>query len=164
MRPMNWLPLVLALCLAAPAAHAVEPGQAAPDFELAGVKGPVKLADYRGRVLYLDFWASWCAPCRQSFPWMNEMLARYHGDGLRIVGVNLDKKPADAARFLEKVPAKFDLAFDASGAIGKTYAVKSMPSSVLIAPNGQVIEVHRGFAEEDKAQLERRIRQALQLK
>jgi cytochrome c biogenesis protein CcmG, thiol:disulfide interchange protein DsbE len=156
--------LVAAVLLAPVCALAVDKGAAAPPFEVAGARGPVKLSDYQGKLLYLDFWASWCVPCRQSFPWMNEMLAKYEGNGLRILGINVDKKAADAAKFLERVPAKFELAFDSEGRVPKSYGVKAMPSSYLIAPGGQVIEVHRGFAEEDRAELERKIRQALNLR
>ena len=90
----------LALCLAALAvalpARAVEGGQVAPEFELPGRAGTLKLSDYKGKLVYLDFWASWCGPCKQSFPWMNDMQARYGDKGLRIVGVNVDKKQDDA--------------------------------------------------------------------
>ena len=165
MNALAWLRAFAAVLLLSPLmASALDRGQPAPDFELPGAKGPVKLSDYKGKVVYVDFWASWCVPCRQSFPWMNEMLARYEAQGLRILGVNVDKKAADAARFLERVPAKFDLAFDAAGAVPKSYGVKAMPSSFLIGADGKVVDVHQGFAEEDKAALERNIRQALNVK
>jgi peroxiredoxin len=149
-----WMPL---------AAAALERGAAAPPFELEGSQGTVKLSDYRGQVLYLDFWASWCAPCRQSFPWMNELLARYQAHGLRVLAVNVDKKRSDADRFLQAVPARFDLAFDAAGNTPKAFAVKAMPSTCIIGADGKVVEVHSGFAEEDKAALEKAVRQALKL-
>lgn len=155
--------LLVALLLAPLAALAVERGAPAPDFTLPGPAGKVQLADYRGKVLYLDVWASWCVPCRQSFPWMNAMLAKYEAQGLRVVAVNVDRKPADAQRFLAQVPARFQLAFDAEGALPRSYGVKAMPSSFLIAADGRVLEVHSGFADDEKAQLEQRIRAALGL-
>ena len=162
---MVHLRCLVVLCLLGPlAGWALDRGAAAPDFELPGAKGTVKLADYKGKVVYLDFWASWCVPCRLSFPWMNEMLARYEGNGLRIVGINVDKKADDASKFLDRVPAKFEIAFDAAGATPKKYEVKAMPSSFLIGANGQVVELHQGFADADRAELERKIRQALNLK
>lgn len=156
--------LAAAVLLPALPALALDAGQRAPDFELAGPQGTVRLADYKGKTVYLDFWASWCVPCRQSFPWMNEMQARYKDSGLRVLGINVDQKPADAKTFLERLPAGFDLAFDAAGKTPRSYEVKAMPTSVLIGPTGTVLAVHRGFASEDRAGLERAIRQALNLK
>jgi cytochrome c biogenesis protein CcmG, thiol:disulfide interchange protein DsbE len=152
-----------AVLLAPFAALASEPGRAAPEFELPGGKGAVRLADYQGKVVYLDFWASWCVPCRLSFPWMNEMQAKYERNGLRIVGVNVDRKPEDAAKFLARTPAQFEIAYDAAGHTPRAYGVKAMPSSFLIGPDGKVIDVHRGFSEADRPELERKLRRALQL-
>ena len=145
-------------------AQAVEVGQAAPDFELAGRNGPVKLSSYQGKLVYLDFWASWCGPCKQSFPWMSEMQSRYGSKGLRVVGVNVDQKTADAQTFLTNNPARFDVAFDASGQVPRSYAIKGMPTSVLIGPDGKVLMVHSGFRDEQQGELERQIKQALNLK
>lgn len=145
-------------------ASAAEVGQAAPDFELPGRANAVKLSDYKGKTVYLDFWASWCGPCKQSFPWMNDMQARYGAKGLRVVGINLDQKSDDAKAFLTDTPASFDVAFDQSGKIPKNYAIKGMPTSVLIGPDGKVISTHSGFKPEQKAELEKQIKQALNLK
>ncbi len=145
-------------------ALSIEAGQAAPDFELAGPKGPLQLSDYKGKTVYLDFWASWCGPCKQSFPWMNDMQSRYGAKGLRVVGINLDQKTDEARNFLNDTPAKFDVAFDASGKTPKTYAIKGMPTSVLIGPDGKVLMVHSGFKDESRAELEQHIKHALKLK
>jgi cytochrome c biogenesis protein CcmG, thiol:disulfide interchange protein DsbE len=152
---------LLFLLLAPLAALAVEPGEPAPAFEVAGANGMVRLADFKGKTVYLDFWASWCVPCRQSFPWMNEMQAKYGARNFQVLGINVDKRASDAAKFLEKTPAQFPLGYDAAGVTPKAYAVKAMPSSVLIGPGGKVLAVHRGFSDEDRAPLEARIRQAL---
>lgn len=157
------LPLILSTALCS-SAFAAEVGQAAPDFELPGRASAVKLSDYKGKTVYLDFWASWCGPCKQSFPWMNDMQARYGAKGLRVVGINLDQKPDDAKEFLKDTPASFDVAFDQSGKIPKTYAIKGMPTSVLIGPDGKVISTHSGFKPEQKPELEKQIKQALNLK
>lgn len=153
--------LALLLALGAGTVFAVQPGSAAPDFNLDGRQGPVRLADYKGKTVYLDFWASWCGPCRQSFPWMNEMQAKYGAQGLRVLGVNLDQKATDAQAFLKDNPAQFDLAFDAAGKTPRQYAVKGMPTSVLIGPDGKVLAVHVGFRAEQKAELEQKIKAAL---
>ena len=155
--------LVLSALLCS-SAFAMEVGQVAPDFELPGRATAVKLSDYKGKTVYLDFWASWCGPCKQSFPWMNEMQSRYGAKGLRVVGINLDQKGEDARDFLKDTTASFDVAFDQSGKTPKSFAIKGMPTSVLIGPDGRVISVHSGFKPEQKPELEQQIKQALHLK
>ena len=157
------LTLFLSACLCA-SACAMEVGQPAPDFELPGRTSAVKLSDYKGKPVYLDFWASWCGPCKQSFPWMNDMQSRYGAKGLRVVGINLDQKSDDALDFLKETTASFDVAFDQSGKTPKSFAIKGMPTSVLIGPDGRVLSVHTGFKPEQKAGLEQQIKQALHLK
>ena len=165
---MKKLPSLLAVGLSAALCAlplwAVQPGQAAPVFELPGQTAPVPLSAYHGNVVYLDFWASWCGPCKQSFPWMGEMQAKYKAQGLRVVAVNLDQKPADAQAFLKETPAAFDVAFDSSGKTPKAYAIQGMPTSVLIGADGRVISMHSGFKPEQRAELETQIRRALNLK
>jgi cytochrome c biogenesis protein CcmG, thiol:disulfide interchange protein DsbE len=151
----------LALALAGSLAQAATPGQPAPDLRLAGAQAPVNLADYKGKVVYLDFWASWCGPCRQSFPWMNEMQAKYGPRGLVVLGVNLDTRRDEADKFLAQTPARFTLAFDPKGESPKAYAIKGMPSSVLIGPDGRVIDQHAGFRDDDRKALEDAIVAAL---
>ena len=146
------------------AALALDVGTQAPAFDLP-VFGQnekhVALAQARGKVVLVDFWASWCGPCRQSFPWMNAMQAKYAGKGLQIVGVNLDAHRSDADKFLAEVPATFSVAFDAQGETPKRYAIKGMPTSVLIGPDGRVIQMHSGFRDEDRKALEDAIAGAL---
>jgi peroxiredoxin len=154
--------MVLAAALEASGANALDRGVPAPQFELPGKDGAaVQLAKLQGRLVYVDFWASWCGPCRQSFPWMNEMQARYGARGLQVVGVNLDAKSDDARRFLAETPARFTIAFDPAGATPRAYGIKGMPSSVLIGPDGKVLYEHAGFKEADRAALEQVIQKAL---
>ena len=157
---MKALAVVAALLCALPA-QALERGQSAPRFDLKGLEGSVKLEQYRGKYVYLDFWASWCGPCRQSFPWMNEMQAKYGARGLQIVGVNVDANSADARQFLASTPARFAIGFDPQGATPRSYGIKGMPSSVLIGPDGKVLLEHSGFREADRAELESKIQSAL---
>lgn len=144
---------VLGLGVPAPACAAP-----APPFDLPGAR----LADLRGKVVYVDFWASWCGPCRKSFPWMNELQRRHAGAGLQVVAVNVDEKREDAAAFLAKVPAGFSIAYDPAGATPKAYGVKGMPSSALVGRDGELLWMHTGFSEADRDKLEERIRAALQ--
>lgn len=158
-----WAALALSGALALPAL-ALEPGQTAPDFDLPGRTGAVRLSDFKGKTVYLDFWASWCGPCKQSFPWMNDMHTRYGASGLRVVGINVDQKSDDAKTFLKNNPAAFEVAFDPSGKAPRSYAVKGMPTSVLIGPDGRVLMVHRGFRGDERPELERQIKLSLNLK
>ena len=112
-------------------------------------------------IVLLDFWASWCGPCRQSFPWMNELQSRYGSQGLQVLAVNVDANPPDARRFLAEVPAQFAVAFDGRGETPRRYEIKGMPTSVLIGPDGRVLFVHSGFRPEDRALIENQINQAL---
>ncbi|NVD72141.1 TlpA family protein disulfide reductase [Duganella sp. BJB488] len=160
MKPIS-IAMLMAVALGAAPAWALEKGAAAPQFDLQGLEGAVKLAKLQGKVVYVDFWASWCGPCRQSFPWMNEMQAKYGAKGLQIVGVNVDANSADARQFLTTTPARFAIGFDPQGATPRSYGIKGMPSSVLIGPDGKVLLEHSGFREADRAELESKIQNAL---
>lgn len=142
------------------AARALEAGQPLPDVDVALATGQ-KLSDLKGKVVYLDFWASWCGPCRQSFPWMNEMQRKYGAQGLQVVGINLDARRSDADQFLAQTPAQFALAFDSKGVSAKTIGVKGMPTSLLIDAQGKVLMTHQGFREDERAELEARLVAAL---
>ena len=134
----------------------------APDFELPTKTGSVSLQSLRGQVVYVDFWASWCKPCRKSFPWMNALQGKYGDKGLQIVAVNVDSDPQQVTRFLEKYPADFVVAYDADGKVASQYQVKGMPSSYLIDKQGNIHAQHIGFREEDKASVESQIKRLLQ--
>jgi thiol-disulfide isomerase/thioredoxin len=140
-------------------AGALEPGVAAPAFTLPTAGGDtVALDRLRGRIVYVDFWASWCGPCKRSFPWMSELQQRYGGQGFAVVAINVDRKREDAERFLRQVPAGFTVAFDAAGTTPAAYGATSMPSSYLIDDKGNVVEIENGFRDDRKAALEARIR------
>lgn len=103
------------------------------------------LARYRGKVVLLDFWASWCEPCRRSFPWLNAMQEQYGDRGLVVIGVNVDKDRADADRFLNDVPAKFEIVYDPAGTLAAHYDLPGMPVSYVIGRNGDIVAKHIGF-------------------
>lgn len=133
----------------------------APDFIFKTDSGPLALQKLRGKVVYLDYWASWCVPCRQSFPWMNELHARYHDKGLVVIAVNVDTETGEAQRFLAQFPANFIVAYDAEGATAQAMNLKGMPTSFLIDRNGEVVSGHLGFREADKTKIEREIQALL---
>jgi cytochrome c biogenesis protein CcmG/thiol:disulfide interchange protein DsbE len=122
---------------------------------------PLDLTSLRGRVVYLDFWASWCGPCRQSFPWMETMKSTYGAQGLEIITVNLDRDRADADRFLKQFHPTFDLRFDPKGELAEQYKVQGMPSSVLIDRHGVTRFMHVGFRPVDGAIYEAQVRELL---
>lgn len=148
-----WLALALVSSLVP--AWAVEPTQPLP------ATGIPEAQPGGGQYVYIDFWASWCGPCRQSFPWMNSMHAKYASKGLRVVAINVDAKRADADRFLALTPAQFTLAFDERGESAKRMAIKTMPTSILVDPEGRVVWVHSGFHPQEAPMLEGRIASAL---
>jgi thiol-disulfide isomerase/thioredoxin len=104
-----------------------------------------ELKKYEGQVVVLDFWASWCAPCRRSFPWLNAMHAKYSSQGLVIIGVNVDNDPAAAATFLEEFPAEFQIYYDTDAVLARQYDIQGMPSSVVIGRDGEIADTHIGF-------------------
>jgi thiol-disulfide isomerase/thioredoxin len=119
------------------------------------------LGQYRGKLVLVDFWASWCAPCRHSFPWLNEMQAKYADRGLVVVGVNVDRERNDAEHFLQEVPANFRIVYDPSGTLAARYDVPGMPTSFVFGPDGKVIEKHIGFQLGSRAQRESELQKLL---
>ena len=135
-------------------------------FMALSASGPVHaedidLREFAGKVVYLDFWASWCAPCRQSFPWMNDVQATYAQRGLVIIAVNVDKEPNLAQKFLDAHPAIFRIAYDPKGGVAAGYDVKAMPTSILIGRDGRVRTVHQGFHPEQEYEYVSHIEAAL---
>jgi len=122
---------------------------------------PLDLASHRGRVVVVDFWASWCKPCRQSIPWLNAMRERYGASGLTIIGVNVDAERADADRFLRDVPIEFEIIFDPKGELAKQFKVQGMPSSFVFDRTGKMVETHLGFREAKKDEHETALRNLL---
>lgn len=158
-------PLGLAAWLATAPAWALGPGDAAPPFSLPDASGAiVSLGGLEGRVVYVDFWASWCAPCRRSFPWMAEMQRKYGPQGFTVVAINVDKKREDAAKFLAVTPGAFTIVYDPVGTVPTAYDVKGMPTSYIVDRNGKVVSVDAGFRDDTKAAAEARIKAALEAK
>lgn len=122
---------------------------------------PLDMARHHGRVVIVDFWASWCKPCRQSIPWLNSLRERYGARGLTIIGVNVDANRRDADRFLRDVPIEFEIVFDPQGDLAKQFKVQAMPTSYVFDRAGKLVETHLGFREAKKGGNEAAIRKLL---
>lgn len=119
------------------------------------------LQGLRGHVVYVDFWASWCTPCRQSFPWMKAIENAYGRQGLSVVAIDLDHDRADAQRFLRMFQPNFPVIFDPAGTLAQRFNVMAMPTSVLIDRAGKIRYEHAGFLLPQRADYERQIRALL---
>ena len=147
-------------------------GEPAPGFTLpiipsaspdAGYTGSeISLKDLKGRVVLVDFWATWCPPCRKSFPWMDEMYSRYKEEGFIIVAVSEDTKRELVERFIEKMNPLFPIAHDPSGEVAEKYELRGMPTSYLIDRKGNITIIHVGFRSSDKDKLEAEIQMLLE--
>lgn len=120
------------------------------------------LTQYKGKVIYVDFWASWCGPCQKSFPAMNSMREQYNDDDLVMLAINVDNDKSAAAQFLQKHPAKFDVIYDPDGVIAEQFQVEAMPSTYIFDQSGKAKYLHKGFRAGDKAKLKEYINQLLQ--
>ena len=129
---------------------------------VAGAAENLQLDEYEGKVVMLDFWASWCVPCRRSFPWMNEMQQKYADRGLVVIAVNLDNNSDDAASFLQEYPAKFQIVYDTNKELARQFEVQAMPSSFLIGRDGKLADMHLGFKVKQQDEYEAAILEALQ--
>ncbi len=112
------------------------------------------LQAYRGKVVYIDFWASWCAPCRESFPWLDQLERQFGSQNLIVIGVNVDHDRDSADRFLDQNFASFPIVYDPLGKIATAYKVKGMPSAILIDRSGQIRFEHIGFSSKKTGEYE----------
>ena len=151
--PALVLSLFAALTAASVGATADPPAAAAPRWPA--------LQQYAGKVVLLDFWASWCSPCLKSFPWMNELQKKHGADGLVVLAVNVDQDRKLADAFLGKTSAQFKIEFDPNGTVARQFDVQAMPTSFLIDRQGKVRVRHAGFKEKNREQREQQIAQLL---
>ena len=134
----------------------------APSFTLPSRAGDtVSLAQLKGKVVMLNFWASWCGPCRQEMPLLDQMHKRYSALGFTLVGVNVDANSKDAEEWLSKTPVSFPVLFDRESKVSAMYEVSAMPSTVFIDRKGNVRYLHRGYKAGDEGEYLNQIRALL---
>jgi len=147
-------------------ANATEVGQPAPQFTLPAVQNAqaISLKQFAGKVVYVDFWASWCAPCRTSFPLLNQLHQKLKAQGFEVIAINLDEDKANADQFLKEFPVSFTVVRDAKGEWADQFVVESMPTSFIVDKKGVVQHIHHGFVSDDVNSLESKVSQLLAVK
>jgi peroxiredoxin len=139
-------------------AHALDPGAAAPEIEVTDLAGaPVSIEALHGRVVVVDFWASWCACCAQQIPALERIRGAHQASGLVVVGISEDESDDAARRFISHAGARFVVARDAGHHAARRYAPRAMPTTYVIDRRGDVRFVHEGFREGDAARIEAEI-------
>jgi thiol-disulfide isomerase/thioredoxin len=140
------------------------PSEGAHNFSLPGLKTgqEISLEDFRGKVIYLDFWASWCGPCRKSLPLYEEMKKEFPPDRFEIVAINLDEDRNDAVRFLEKHPVSYTILLDPAGTTASQWQIQAMPTSFLLDSDGRAIGSWAGFYPSHLEEIQNEIISALQ--
>ncbi len=132
----------------------------APDFTLKSKDGSnLRLQDFRGEVVMLNFWASWCGPCRQEFPLMDEIYKKYQKMGFTILAVNVDEDSRDANGFLDAVPVSFPILYDPESKISELYQVDAMPTTIMIDRNGNKRYLHRGYKSGYEVEYDKQVKQ-----
>lgn len=146
------------------AAGAINAHEQAPAIKLNDGSGQaVALSDFRGKLVYLDFWASWCAPCQHTLPWMKKLQSRFGNSGLAVVAVNLDESRSDADKALTEINPNYKVLFDPSGTAAAAFNPPSMPTSYLIGADGAILAIHPGFHDGDDRLIEAEISGLLNL-
>ncbi len=141
------LAALAALLLAFPVQAMPNVGDVAPEFSLKTLNGEteINLSDYAGKIVYLDFWASWCGPCRRAFPEVKKLHAEYLDQGMEVLAISLDKSPSPAIKFMAQQEAAFTSLFDAGSATALAYGVRSIPTTIIVGPDGKVAFSMIGF-------------------
>lgn len=151
-----------ALLVALAGVCAAVPSGNAPDFTLRTMDGKnLRLQEQRGRVVLVNFWATWCGPCRQEMPLLNQLYQKYQGSGFTLLGVNVDDDSRNAVNVANKLGVSFPVLLDSEKKVSKLYDLNSMPSTLLIDRDGKVRYVHRGYQAGYEALYEKQIRELL---
>jgi len=153
----------LAVLLACPVlALALEVGAAPPDIAMTTLAGkPISLASLRGKVVLIDFWASWCAPCKEEMPFLEALHKKHSRSGFVIVGVSVDSERANADKFIRDLKVTFPIVHDEKHVVADSYKPPRMPTSFILDRAGKVRFVHAGYHKDDAAKIEREVAQLL---
>jgi peroxiredoxin len=137
----------------------IVPGVVAPNFVLNSSTGkPISLADLKGQVVLINFWASWCGPCRQEMPILDQLYHSYQAAGFTLIGVNVEPNASDAQKFLKGTPVSFPILFDPKSMVSQLYEVSGMPSTIIVDRNGKIAYVHHGYKPGDEGEYLNQIR------
>ena len=152
----------MAVMLLAGTAFAADAGGPAPSFTLAALSGQQSaLSQYKGQVIMVNFWATWCGPCQQEMPLLDQMYKKYKPAGFTLIGVNVDKEAPAVKDLMARKPVSFPVLLDPANQVSKAYHVDEMPSSVLIDRMGEIRYIHRGYRPGDENEYQDRIRQLI---
>ena len=158
----RYLLLLLASLLLMAPIHAASVQGKAPDFTLKSNSGKnIKLSELRGQVVLLNFWASWCGPCRQEMPLLEKLQRRYSSLGFTVLGVNVEEDPRKAKTLLKDISVSFPILFDTRNKVSKQYKVSAMPSTVMIDRDGNMRYLHKGYKPGDEAQYKKWVKQLI---
>jgi len=158
---LKWLLLSAVLCFTT-ASTAATLQSPAPDFTLKSRSGEnLKLSELRGEVVMVNFWASWCGPCRQEMPLLDHLYKRYSPMGFTILGVNVEENSADAEKVLEEIPVSFPILFDSRNQVSKVYDINAMPSTFLVDRDGKLRYLHKGYQPGYEEEYQRQIRELI---
>jgi len=124
-------------------------------------EAPLDLQQYKGKVVYLDFWATWCPPCKKSMPFLNALRNELQGQGFEIIAINVDEKSGEAIDFLKKYPVDYLTVMDPKGVCPQLYGVMAMPSAYFIGREGKIRYIHLGFKERDEPEIRQRVLELL---
>src|ERR1700748_3314890 len=152
----------LAAFMIASTAFAADAGGPAPAFSLTDISGQTgTLSPYQGQVVMVNFWATWCGPCQQEMPLLDQMYKKYKPAGFTLIGVNVDKEAPPVKDLLAKRPVSFPVLLDPANQVSKAYHVDEMPSTVIVDRKGQIRYIHRGYKPGDENDYQDRIRQLI---
>jgi peroxiredoxin len=163
-KPNRWRQLIVAgvMCLVCGHVAAANQTPMAPDFTLKSREGVnIKLSELRGQVVMVNFWASWCGPCRQEMPLLQQLFDRYQSLGFSLLGVNVDEDRSAADKMLSDLPVSFPILYDDRSEVSKEYQVKAMPSTFMVDRDGRIRYLHKGYKPGYEEEYQQQIRELL---